>query len=113
MSDGRSVVRRGDIWWVSLDATAGGDAQKMRPAIVLTADGLNRARRSIVVVPLSTRVDVHPPIVVAIPSAGLRAVAVCDQLRAIDKSLLVQAIGRLAAPDLRAVQDGVRIVLEL
>lgn len=113
MNEGTAAVRRGDVWWVNLDGASGADSQKMRPAVVLTADGLNRARRSIVVVPLSNQAEVRPPIVVATPSAGQQAVAVCDQLRAIDKSLLVQAIGRLAPTDLRAVQDGVRTVLEL
>jgi mRNA-degrading endonuclease toxin of MazEF toxin-antitoxin module len=85
----------------------------MRPVVVLTADGLNRVRRSIVVVPLSIQIEARPPIVVATPSAGQKATAVCDQIRAIDKGLLVQAIGRLTPTDLRAVQDGVRTVLEL
>lgn len=107
-----AAVRRGDVWWVSLDGAAN-DHQKVRPAVVLTADGLNRVRGSIVVVPLSMRVEVHPPIVVATPSVGQGSVAVCDQLRAIDRGLLVKVIGRLAGGDLKAVQDGVRAVLEL
>ncbi|WP_199175839.1 type II toxin-antitoxin system PemK/MazF family toxin [Telmatospirillum siberiense] len=107
-----AAVRRGDVWWVSLDGAAN-DHQKMRAAVVLTADGLNRARGSIVVVPLSVEVEVRPPIVVATPSVGQGTVAVCDQLRAIDKGLLVEVIGRLANGDLKAVQDGVRTVLQL
>lgn len=107
-----AAVRRGDVWWVSLDGAVN-DHQKMRPAVILTADGLNRARGSIVVVPLSMQVEVRPPIVVAIPSAGQGTVAVCDQLRAIDKGLLVAVIGPLTNKDLKAVQDGVRTVLQL
>jgi hypothetical protein len=57
--------------------------------------------------------EARPPIVVATPSAGPRAVAVCDQLRAVDKRRLTRASGRLSASDLGIVEDGVRRVLDL
>ena len=107
------AVRRGDIWWVELDPARGSEIRKRRPAVVMTADGLNRARRTVVVVPLSTGPEPRPPIVVATPSAGVRAVAVCDQLRAIDKTRLSRLSGRLSAADLAIVEDGVRRVLDL
>ncbi len=101
------------MWWVDLDPTRGGEIQKMRPAVVLTANALNRARRTVVVVPLSTGPTPRPPIVVATPSAGSESVAVCDQIRAVDRGRLTRRIGQLAAADLRAIEDGVRAVLEL
>jgi hypothetical protein len=39
------VIRRGSIRWVALDPTRGREIRKERPAVVLSADGLNRARR--------------------------------------------------------------------
>jgi mRNA interferase MazF len=110
---GVSEVRRGDIWWVALDPTLGSEIRKTRPAVVITADALNRARRTVVVVPLSTGPQPRPPIVVATPSAGADAVAVCDQLRAVDKRRLTRVSGRLSASDLGVVEDGVRRVLYL
>jgi mRNA interferase MazF len=107
------VVRRGEVWWVNLDPTVGSEIRKMRPAVVMTADALNRARRTIVVVPLSTGPQPRPPIVVATPSAGPNSVAVCDQLRAVDKRLLTQISGRLSATDLQMIEIGIRRVLEL
>ena len=108
-----TLVRRGDIWWVDLDPTRGAEINKRRPAVVLSADALNRARRTVVIAPLSTGPAPRPPLVVATPSAGAGSVAVCDQLRAIDKSRLVEVAGRLRPEDLRAVEHGVRQVLEL
>ena len=37
----------------------------------------------------------------------------CDQVRAIDKARLTRRDGQLMPADLRAVEDGVRAVLEL
>ncbi|MGH7102090.1 MAG: type II toxin-antitoxin system PemK/MazF family toxin [Acetobacteraceae bacterium] len=107
------TVRRGEVWWVNLDPTLGSEIRKTRPAVVLTADALNRVRRTVVIVPLSTGPTPRPPIVMATPSAGEESVAVCDQVRAIDKGRLSRRDGQMAPADLRAVEDGVRAVLEL
>ncbi|MBV8492628.1 MAG: type II toxin-antitoxin system PemK/MazF family toxin [Alphaproteobacteria bacterium] len=107
------AVRRGEIWWVDFDPTQGAELRKRRPAVVITADGLNRARRTVVVVPLSSGPQPHPPIVVATPSAGQRSVAVCDQLRAVDKRRLVRNEGRLSGADLISIEEGIRRILAL
>ena len=108
-------MKRGEIWWVDLDPTRGGEIQKTRPAAILTVDALNRARRTVVVVPLSTSATPRPPIVVSVPSAGENAgsVAVCDQVRAVDKTRLVRRTGALSEADLLVISSGVRQVLGL
>jgi len=98
---------------VDLDPTRGSEVRKTRPAVVLTRNALNQVRRTVVVVPLSTGPTPRPPIVVATASAETGSMAVCDQVRAIDKSRLTQRAGQLATDDLRAVDDGVRNVLGL
>jgi mRNA interferase MazF len=107
------VVRRGDIWWVSFDPTRGSEIRKTRPAVVITVNALNRARRTVVVVPLSTGPEPRPPIIVPTPSAGPNSVAVCDQLRAVDKRRLTRISGRLSTADLRILEEGLRQILEL
>jgi mRNA interferase MazF len=107
------TVRRGEVWWVDFDVVDDGEIRQMRPAIVITADALNRARRTVVVVPLAIGPQPRPPIVVATPSAGQDRVAVCDQARAVDKARLTRTAGQLSAADLKAVEDGLRRILEL
>ena len=106
-------MRRGEVWWVELDPTRGAEIRKRRPAIVLTANALNRARRTVVVVPLSTGPAPRSPIELATPSAGAGSVAVCDQVRTVDKGRLTERAGALSAADLRAVEGGLRAMLEL
>lgn len=78
-------LRRGEVWRVAFDPTRGSEIRKARPAVVLSANGLNRPRRTVLVVPLSTGPAPRPPIVVATLSAGPDSVAVCDQPRRVDK----------------------------
>ncbi len=113
VTDDTTTIRRGEVWWVDFDTVEGGEIRKMRPAVVVTADALNRARRTVVVVPLATGPHPRPPIVVATPSAGDGRVAVCDQARAVDKARLTRTAGQLSSVDLRAIEDGLRRILEL
>lgn len=106
-------LQRGSVWWVEFDPARGAGIQTTRPAVVLSADGRNRVRRTIVVVPLSTGPAPRPPVTISVPSAGAAAVAICDQLRAMDRSRLTRMEGSLSREDLRAVEDGVRAVLQL
>ncbi len=106
-------MKRGEVWWVCLDPTVGSEIRKTRPAVILTVDALNKARKTVVAVPLSTSAQPRPPIVVATPSAGADSVAVCDQIRTVDKTRLISLIGSLTPADLRAVGQGVRHVLGL
>jgi mRNA interferase MazF len=43
------AVSRGDVWSVRFDPTEGDEIQKIRPAVVMTAQGVGRMRLHIVV----------------------------------------------------------------
>ncbi|MDL2267416.1 type II toxin-antitoxin system PemK/MazF family toxin [Desulfovibrio sp. OttesenSCG-928-F20] len=106
-------MRRGEVWWVNFDPSAGMEIRKQRPAVILTVNALNKARGTVVVVPLSTSAKPRPPIVVPLPSAGGNSVAVCDQLCAADKRRFGKQIGVLSANDLSTLTESVKIVLGL
>jgi mRNA interferase MazF len=106
-------IRRGEIWWVCLDPARGSEIRKTRPCVVISADEVNRQRRTPVVIPLSSAPDAAPPVVVSVPSAGLDSVAVVDQIRAVDKSRFVRTTGNLGAEDLAALESALSRVLAL
>jgi mRNA interferase MazF len=106
-------MRRGEVWWVDFDPSQGMEIQKRRPAVILTVNALNKARGTVVVVPLSTSAQPRPPIVIPLPSAGDNSVAVCDQLCAADKRRFGKKVGDLSAADLAALTESVKIVLGL
>jgi len=106
-------MKRGEIWWGNFDPSAGMEIQKTRPAVILTVNALNRARGTVVVVPLSTSAKPRPPLVIALPSAGSSSVGVCDQLCAADKSRFASKIGELAAEDMALLTESIKTVLGL
>ena len=106
-------ITRGEIWWVSLDPTRGSEIRKTRPCLVLSHDTLNRLRRTVVVVPLSTAAKPHPPITVPLTCQGKPAVAVVDQIRAVSKERLTSRIEAAPAQALDEIGSAVKTILEL
>ena len=106
-------IKRGDVWWVSLDPAQGSEIKKTRPCIVLTHDTLNRLRRTVVVVPLSTAAKPHPPITVPVSCEGQSAVAIVDQIRAVAKRRLKSRIETLPSTEMEEVCRAVSSILEL
>lgn len=106
-------LSRGNVFWVNLDPTQGAEIAKLRPCVLVGASPINKARRTVVVVPLSTAGKPRPPLAVKVQCLSKQVIAVCDQIRAIDKSRLVRTAGELSQEDMEAVDEGLRQVLAL
>ena len=107
------MMRRGDIYWVKLDPTVGSEIRKKRPCVLIGANPINEARRTVVVIPLSSIGISRPPLTIPVNCLGKQAVAVCDQIRAVDKSRLIEKAGSLTKEDLSELENGLRQVLAL
>ncbi|MBI5448220.1 MAG: type II toxin-antitoxin system PemK/MazF family toxin [Gammaproteobacteria bacterium] len=106
-------MNRGDIYWVNLNPTQGSEINKLRPCVLVGATPINKARHTVVVVPLSTAAQARPPLTISVSCLGKQATAVCDQIRTVDKSRLTKQAGQLSVKDLDALDDGLRQVLAL
>jgi mRNA interferase MazF len=106
-------MRRGDIYWVNLGPTVGSEIRKKRPCVLIGANPINEARRTVVVIPLSSIGISRPPLTIPVNCLGKQVVAVCDQIRAVDKSRLIEKAGGLTKEDLSELENGLRQVLAL
>lgn len=106
-------MNRGEIYWVNLDPTKGAEINKLRPCVLVGATPINKARHTVVVVPLSTSAKARPPMTIAVNCLDRTCTAVCDQIRAIDKGRLVKPAGKLSKEDLISLDSGLRQVLVL
>jgi mRNA interferase MazF len=91
---------------------------KDRPALVISADALNRHALDVCVVPMTTvehpnfslRVQVEPG------ESGLRrnSWAKCDQVTTLEKNLLLYPpLGRLTDETLKTIEQGIKLALQL
>lgn len=104
-----SEIKRGEVYWAQLDPTIGAEIQKTRPVVVMSNTSINKARRTIVIVPLSTSAPVIPYLNVGLTGGNT---ARCDHIRAIDKSRLGKKIGTLSTKDIDAIFEGLKRILD-
>jgi mRNA interferase MazF len=115
-------VRRGEIWIVDLDPVRGTEANKRRPAVIVSNDGANstaeRLGRGIVtVVPVTSNTERVFPFQVLLPGAacGLErdSKAQAEQVRSVAFERIRRRIGSLT-PELTAdLDEALRLHLAL
>lgn len=106
-------MNRGDMYWVNLDPTMGSEIKKKRPCLILSVNPINRARKTLIVVPLSTSAIVRFPIVMPVICDGKDVTIVCDQIRTVDKSRLGSKIGEVDKKQLKDIEKSIKIILGL
>ena len=115
-------MRRGDIVLVDLDPSLGAEADKVRPAVIVSNDGANatsdRLRRGVItVVPVTSNIHRIYPFQVLLPAAltGLDndAKAQAEQLRAVAVERIGRPIGRLPPGLLASLDEALRLHLAL
>jgi len=91
------VVKRFDVFLVSLDPTIGVEIKKTRPCLVVSPDEMNRNIRTVIVAPMTTRGAMYPT---RVPSKfkGKQGQIVLDQLRTVDQTRLVRKLGVITPP---------------
>ncbi|MDO9528722.1 MAG: type II toxin-antitoxin system PemK/MazF family toxin [Syntrophales bacterium] len=107
------MLNRGDIYWVNLDPAIGSEIKKKRPCVIIGATPINEARRTVVVVPLSSAGKPRPPLTIPIQCQSKQVVAVCDQIRAVDKSRLIEKIESASKEDILELEQRLRQTLAL
>ena len=96
------VVRRGNVFLVSLNPARGGEIQKTRPCVVVSPDELNAYLRTFIVAPLTT--GGHPyPFRVPCRFEGRAGYVVIDQIRTVDRERLARRLGKVSPSTLGRV----------
>jgi mRNA interferase MazF len=115
-------MRRGDVVWVDLEPVRGSEANKRRPAVVVSNDGANRTAQAlgrgvITVVPVTGATNrVHPfQVVLPARSCGLprASKAQAEQIRSVAIQRIGQVAGRVPADLLDEIDNAVRLHLNL
>lgn len=115
-------MRRGDVHWVDLDPVRGSEANKTRPAVIVSNDAANRAARRagrgvVTVVPITSNVGRVYPFQVLLPATdcGLPtdSKAQAEQVRTISTDRVRKRIGTVPADVMGRLDGALRTHLAL
>jgi mRNA interferase MazF len=108
---------RGEIWLVDLNPTRGHEQGGRRPGLVVSVDLFNKGPAGLVIViPITTKekgIPLH--VEIKAPEGGLtkRSFIKCEDIRSVSREQLVQRLGQVTRSTLDAVEDRLRILLDL
>lgn len=88
------VVKRFEVYLITLDPTVGGEIRKTRPCLVISPDEMNRFIKTVIVAPMTTKGASYPTRVPC-KFQGKQGQVVLDQIRTADKTRLVRRLGRI------------------
>ena len=110
-------MHRGEIWLINLDPTIGAEIMKSRPAVIVNVDEVG-ALPLRVIVPITTWKEHYsqaPWLVQIMPNKqnGLDKKSAADtfQIRSLSTERFICAIGNVDDKTLKAILEGVKIVV--
>lgn len=115
-------MRRGDIHLVDLDPTQGSEANKRRPAVIVSNDAANSTARRlgrgvVTVVPVTSNVARVYPFQVLLPAADTElerdSKAQAEQVRSVAVGRIGARLGVVPHPIMLEIDEALRLHLEL
>jgi mRNA interferase MazF len=104
---------RGEVWWINFDPSVGQEIKKKRPAVILSNDVSNRFLKRYQVVPLSSEVSKIYPSEALVKVNSKIGKAMADQLTTVSELRFLDKIGRLTTQEIAAIEEKVRLQLDL
>lgn len=102
------MVKRFEVYLISLDPTMGSEIQKTRPCVVISPDemhGLN----TVIVAPMTTKSRPYPTRI-PLKFDGKEGFVVLDQIRTVDKTRFVRLLGMV---DKKTATEILKILCEM
>lgn len=112
-----NIPTRGEVWIVNLNPTKGHEQAGYRPGLVISVDTFNHGPAGLAVItPITTKekgIPFHVPI--EPPEAGMskKIFIKCEDVRSVSTERLSKCLGMVSPETLKAVEDRLKILLDL
>jgi mRNA interferase MazF len=103
------TIKRGEIWLANLNPTRGSEQAGVRPVLIFQNDQINKYTTTVLAIPFTTnikRATLPSCMQVAKGEGGLtsESVALCHQLRVLDKTRLHKRLGEVSQATMTAIE---------
>lgn len=109
-------LKRGEVWLANLDPTQGSEQAGVRPVIIFQNDIVSQFSTTTIAIPLTTnqrRASLSICMLIKQGDGGLSqdSVALCFQIRVLDKTRLIRRLGQLSAETIAQLEEVVLVTL--
>ena len=110
------TVKRGSVWLADLNPTRGSEQAGVRPVIVLQNNIVSQFTTTVITIPLTTnlrRASLPTCLLIPKDEGGLAqdSVALCHQMRVLDKTRLLNKLGDLNTETITSLEGIVLLTL--
>ena len=110
------TVNRGEIWLADLNPTRGAEQAGTRPVLISQNNVINKYTTTILAIPLTTnlrRASLPSCVQISKGEGGLASdsVALCHQLRVLDKTRLRRKLGIVSPKTMSAIESCVKFTM--
>jgi mRNA interferase MazF len=102
------VVLKNEVWMTKLEPIVGSEINKTRPCIIVSPDVANNNKKSVVIIPLTSKLKAFPSRVNC-TFQNKNGQIVIDQIRSVDKIRLVKKLGAIDDATSKKVYEMIKI----
>ncbi|VAX00159.1 Programmed cell death toxin YdcE [hydrothermal vent metagenome] len=112
-------MKRGEIWWASLEDPIGSGPGYKRPIVIISSNDFNSSKINTLIVAIITSnlnlSEAPGNFELTKKGSGLsrKSVVNVSQLLTLDKSFLVEKTGKLSNKQIEILNDGLKLVLSV
>ena len=109
-------LKRGEVWLADLNPTQGSEQAGIRPVIIFQSDIVSQFSTTVIAIPLTAnqrRASLPICLLIRQGDGGLAqdSVALCFQMRVLDKTRLIRQLGQLNPETITHLEDVVLLTL--
>ena len=112
------TIHRGDVVLCDLNPVVGTEQAGIRPVVVVQIDPANAASPHTIIVPFTTKIrrallPSHAFVPAGVGGLSRDSVALCEQVRVIDRRRIIRVLGHLDGLHLEEIVKALRTILGL
>ncbi len=112
------TIQRGDVALCDLNPVIGTEQAGIRPVVVVQIDRANAVSPHTIIVPFTTKIrrvllPSHALVPAGVGGLNRDSVALCEQIRVIDKRRIIRVLGHLDDPHLEEIGQALDTILGL
>lgn len=106
-------MQRGEVWWIDLNPSIGGETQKVRPVIIVSNDASNKMMNRVQVVPTTSNTSKCYPCEAYVEIEGKLSKAMADQIATVSKLRLQRKISDISPQHMFDIERAIKVQLNL